>query len=86
MISFLNFLIELKSYNFVYKQGGSIQEKFEYKCNQGKKYCLENGLNYIVIFDRDLGFDGDVFKHILKESDYIKKYNIEFLQPERVWL
>lgn len=80
-----NTVIELKSYNFVYKQGGSIQEKFEYKCDQGKRYCLEHGLTYKVIFDKDLGFDSESFKHILKESDYIKKYSIEFLQPERVW-
>ena len=78
-------VIELKSYNFVYKQGGSIQEKFEYKCEQGKKYCLEHGLSYKVIFDKDIGFDSEKFKHVLKESDYIQKYKIEFLQPERVW-
>lgn len=80
-----NVVIELKSYNFVYKQGGSIQEKFEYKCEQGKKYCLEHNLIYKVVFDKDIGFDCGRFKHVLKESNYVQKYKIEFLQPERVW-
>ena len=81
-----NDIIELKSYSFIYKQKGEIQEKFEYKKSQAEKYCAEHELNYKVIFDIDIGFDSKRFKHVLKETNYIQKYNIEFLQTDRVRL
>ena len=77
---------ELKSYNFIYKQGGEIQKKFEYKVDQARKYCKEHNLQYEVIYDKDINFDSKRFKQILRSSDYIVKYQIEFLQPERVRL
>lgn len=80
-----NTVVEIKSYKFVYAQGGEIQRKFEYKCEQAKKYCDERGLTFKVVFDKDIDFKYDVLKHQLKEGKYIQKYNIEFLQPERVW-
>lgn len=78
-------VVEIKSYNFVYKQGGKIQERFEYKVEQAKKYCLERDLEFMVVFDKDIGFDSETMKHYLRESDVVHKYKIEFLQPERVW-
>ena len=39
----------------------------------------------MVIFDKDIGFDSAVYKHIIRESKDLDTYNIEFLQPERVW-
>lgn len=79
------YLVELKSYNFIYKQKGKIQSDFEKKCKNGKKYAEINGMVFAVIFDKDIGFDSSVYKHIIKESEDLKIYNIEFLQPERVW-
>ena len=80
-------VIELKSYDYVYKQGGKIQERFEYKKEQGIKYCKKKGLSYKVIFDKDYNFKTDVYKHWLQEHrDIIKKYNIRFNEPKRVGL
>lgn len=76
---------ELKSYKFIYKQGGKIQEKFEYKKEQGIKYCKEHNLEYEVIFDQDINFKYDVLLHELRDLKYIEEFEIEFLQPERVW-
>jgi hypothetical protein len=78
-------VVELKSKKFVYKCGGKILERFLYKVDQGKKYCNEHGYTYEVIFDEDIGFDSARFKQEIRNSDYIKKYNIQFAQPERVW-
>ena len=78
---------ELKSYDFVYKQGGKIQERFEYKVGQATKYCAEHGLQYRVIFDKDFNFNSKAYKHYLNDHpEVINKYCIEFLQPERVGL
>jgi len=77
---------ELKSYNFIYKQGEEIQKNFEYKVEQARKYCEEHNLQYEVIYDKDINFDSKRFKQILRNSDYITKYQIEFLQPERIRL
>jgi len=80
-------IIELKSYNYIYKQGGKIQERFEYKVEQAKKYCSSRGLNYRVIYDKDYGFKTDVYKHWLRDHrEVLQKFNIRFLQPERVGL
>lgn len=79
------YLIELKSYNFIYKQKGNIQLKFENKCKQGEQYAKEKGLIFKVIFDKDIGFDSAVYKHIIKKSKDLITYDIKFLQPERVW-
>ena len=76
---------ELKSYKFIYKQGGEIQRKFEYKKSQAEDYCKKHNLEFEVIFDKDINFKSDVFKHELKDNKYIKEFKIEFLQPERVW-
>lgn len=76
---------ELKSYKFIYKQGGEIQRKFEYKRDQAIKYCNEHNLEYEVVFDKDINFKYDVLKHELKDKKYIEDFQIEFLQPERVW-
>ena len=78
-------VVELKSYRFIYKQGGKIQEKFEYKKIQAEKYCENHNLHYKIIFDKDIDFKYDVMKHQLKELNYIQKYKIEFLEPQRVW-
>ena len=79
-------VIELKSYKYVYKQGGKIKEKFEYKKQCAEKYCKENGFIYKVVFDEDIGFKSDVFRHwIWNHKDIIQKYQVEFFQPERVW-
>lgn len=76
---------ELKSYKFIYKQGGEIQRKFEYKKSQAEDYCKKHNLEYEVIFDKDINFKSDVFKHELKDLKYVEEFKIEFLQPERVW-
>ena len=78
-------LIELKPYNFIYKQGGLIQEKFEYKNQQAQKYCNKNGLIFKVIFDKDINFSYKKLIHDLKEQNKLQQYNIEFLEPERIW-
>lgn len=78
-------IVEIKSYKFIYKQGGEIQNKFEYKITQAKKYCEEHGYEYKVVFDEDIGFNYKSLKHKLKETNIIQMYSIEFLQPERVW-
>lgn len=78
-------VVELKSYNFIYKQGGKIQKDFEYKRDQGVKYCQKHNLEYKVIFDEDINFKYEILLHQLQEGKYIEKYNIEFLEPERVW-
>lgn len=78
-------VVELKSYNFIYKQGGSIQSKFEFKKEEAKKYCLENNLDYKVIFDKDIDFKYDVLIHQLRDLNYVEEFKIEFLEPERVW-
>lgn len=80
-----NTVIELKAYDYIYNQGGIIQETFEYKVEQGKKYCENNGLIYKVVFDKDINFNYKKLKHELIENNYIEKYNIEFLEPERVF-
>lgn len=80
-------VIELKSYDYIYKQGGKIQERFEYKRDQGIKYCKARGLSYKVIFDKDYNFKTELYKHWLQEhKDIIKKYNIRFNEPKRVGL
>lgn len=78
-------VIELKPYNFIYKQGGSIQEKFEYKKAQAEDYCKNNNLIYKVVFDKDINFKYDVLLHELKDMKYINEFKIKFLEPERVW-
>lgn len=79
------YLIELKSYNFIYKQKGSIQKKFEEKCQYGKEYAEEHNLIFKVIFDKDINFESASYKHIIKNSEDLITYNIIFTQPERVW-
>ena len=79
------YLVELKSYGFIYKQKGKIQSDFEKKCKNGEKYAEANNMVFMVIFDKDIGFDSAVYKHIIRESKDLDTYNIEFLQPERVW-
>lgn len=80
-------VIELKSYDYIYKQGGEIQKRFEYKRDQGIKYCEKKGLSYRVIFDKDYNFKTNIYKHWLQEhKDIIKKYNIRFNEPRRVGL
>lgn len=80
-------VIELKSYAYIYKQGGEIQKRFEYKKEQGIKYCKKKNLTYKVVFDKDYNFKTNVYKHWLREhEDIIKKYNIRFNEPERVGL
>ena len=80
-----NMIIELKSYDFIYKQGGKIQENFEYRVEQGIKYCNKNNLIYKVVFDKDINFDYKKLKYQLIENNYIEKYSIEFLEPQRVF-
>lgn len=78
-----NTLIELKPYNFIYKQGGTIQSNFEYKNEQAKKYCKNNNLTFKIVFDKDIQFDYMRLKHDLIEQHKLDDYCIEFLQPER---
>lgn len=80
-----NQIIEIKSYKFIYKQGGKIQERFEYKKQQAEKYCLSHNLTYKVIFDTDLKFNSRDYVKYLFSTNYIEKYQIEFLEPARVW-
>lgn len=80
-------VIELKSYDYIYKQGGEIQKRFEYKKNQAIKYCKKKGLTYKVIFDKDYNFKSDKYKHWLQNhKDIIETYHIRFNEPERVGL
>lgn len=79
------YVYELKSYKFIYKQGGKIQSEFEYKCQQAQKYCTKNNYTYQVIYDKDIHFNTERFKHELMESGDIDKFEIKFAQPERFW-
>lgn len=79
-----NIVIELKSKNFL-KNQPNVYNKFNYKKQQGEKYCKKNNLIYKVIYDEDIKYNLYVFKHILKESDLVTKYNIKFTNPERVY-
>ena len=38
------------------------------------------------MFDEDIGFKTNAFKHWIREhKDIIDLYQVEFFQPERVW-
>lgn len=80
-------VIELKSYKYVYKMGGDVLTKFKYKCSQGRKYCEEHGLNFKVVYDKDIGFKTKKFIHILRDNpmcfNYIAEHDIKFIMPER---
>ena len=78
-------VVELKAKSFVYKQGGIIQEKFEYKCKQMQMYCDTHNLEFAVVYDEDIGFDSAKYKRFLRKSDCIKEYDIVFQNKERVW-
>lgn len=78
-------VIELKSKNFIYKQGGSIQENFEYKMNQIQNYCILNNLEFKIVYDVDIGFESEKYKKFIHTSDIVKKYKIVFQEKERVW-
>lgn len=78
-------VVELKSKNFIYKQGGSIQENFEYKMNQIQNYCILNNLEFKIVYDVDIGFESEKYKKFIRNSDVVKKYKIVFQEKERVW-
>ena len=78
-------VIELKSKRYI-ESNKEIKEKFEYKKEQGLKYCSEKGLLYRVIFDEDLNYDSKQMKKYIKDNpDIIEKYQISFVQNERVY-
>lgn len=77
-------VVELKSKKYVQKVSG-VKEKVQYKENQAKRYCLENNLQYQIIYDEDIKFDSRSFKRFLNNNpQIIKEYQIEFNQPERM--
>lgn len=60
-------------------------EKVQYKQSQAIKYCNNNGLQYQIIYDEDIGFDSTSMKRYIKNNpDIVKKYSITFLSPERM--
>ena len=78
-------VIELKSKKYI-ESNKEIKEKFEYKKEQGIKYCSKNGLLYKVVFDEDLGYDSRQMKRYIKDNpDIVKKYQISFMQNDRVY-
>lgn len=80
-----NIVIELKSKNYLNKVGGSILKNFLYKKEQGQIFCQNNGYEYKVIFDEDIGFNSAQFKRfIASHPEIVKKYQIYFHQPERM--
>ena len=79
-----NQVIELKSLKGV-KNNPEVYKRFLYKTEQGKLYCKKNNLNYQVIFDVDLNFETTHMKKELQNHpEIIEKYQIKFLEPERV--
>lgn len=81
-----NLVIELKSWKYIYAQKGEIQKQFEYKVSQGKNYCEQHNLTYKVVWDKEIDFDSSRMKHYLIDNpDIVEKYQISFLQPERVF-
>lgn len=79
-------IIELKAKRFIEKQP-KIKEIFMYKVNQAQIYCKKNNLNYKIVFDEDINFNYKTLIHKLKDNDeyFLKKYNIIFNEPNRVW-
>lgn len=77
------YVIELKSYRFIYKQGGKVQKKFEYKKEQAEKYCINHKLIYRVVFDEEINFSYETLSKQLYDDNLITRYNIEFLQSDR---
>ena len=79
-----NTIIELKSYKYIHSSD-NILNSFNYKKQQAEYYCLQNNLQYKVIFDIDIGFDSARFKrHLANNPGIVNKYQIIFNQPERM--
>lgn len=54
-------------------------ERFALEMEGLQKYCIDNGLNYDIWYDDDIGFASHKFRQYLKlNPDVIKKYNIRF--------
>ena len=80
-----NIVIELKSKQYLTKVGGSVLENFLYKKEQGQIFCQNNGYEYKIIFDEDVGFNSDQFKKFIAlHPEIVDKYQIYFHQPERM--
>lgn len=83
-IQYDNIIIELKSYKYIHSKK-DILDAFLYKKEQGEKYCLKNGLEYKVIFDKDIDFDSARMKrHLKNHPEIIEKYKITFNNPKRM--
>lgn len=77
-------VIELKSKKYVERVQG-VKEKVQYKQSQAIKYCEQNGLQYQIIYDEDIGFESKAMKYYVKNNpNIIKKYKITFTDPERM--
>ena len=78
-------VIELKAKKYIQNVTG-IKEQVLYKESQAKKYCNQHNLIYKIIYDEDIGFDSKKMKHYIKDNpQIIKKYNITFTNPKRIW-
>lgn len=78
-------VIELKSKRFI-EHNKEIKSKFEYKKQQGEKFCNKNHLIYEVLYDEDLGYDSRRMKNFIRNNpEIVKKYQISFVQPDRVY-
>lgn len=77
-------IIELKSYKYVHSNE-EILNKFLYKQEQGKKYCLTHGLKYKVIYDIDFKFySAQMKRHLNNHNEILDKYQIVFNEPHRM--
>lgn len=77
-------VIELKSKKFMEKVEG-VKEQVLYKKEQAEKYCKTHQLNYLIIYDEDIGFNSRKMKRYLFENkEVVEKYKITFLHPERI--
>lgn len=77
-------LVELKSKGFI--ENLKTEENVQYKKEQAIKYCSQHNLKYLIVYDEDIGFKSRAMKaYIRNHPEILKKYNITFEQPERIW-
>lgn len=77
-----NVMIELKPSNHMKWRKDSQNNRFENEISGAKQYCDENGIEFKLIYDMDIGFETKSYKkYLLSNPEIINKYNIRFNKP-----